>query len=263
MAVLPAIRLHRDEGLGIVTLARPETSNSVNRAFAESFKTIMTECHFDRTIRALLIRAEGGLFCAGGDIDAYAAAGPELHFLIRDLTADFHAGLSRLAHMRKPVVTAVQGATAGAGFALALSGDIVVASRNATFTLNYPAMGLSPDAGTTWILPRLIGLRRAQELTLLNVTLSAEEAYAMQLITRVVDGDRLEETAMDYARRLAAGPTKALGAARALLIDGFGRSYDEQLAAEARAMVEAAREADGQESIAALHGRRPGRAAAA
>jgi 2-(1,2-epoxy-1,2-dihydrophenyl)acetyl-CoA isomerase len=255
-SVIPAIRLERDGNLGIITLARPETSNSVNRAFAQSFRAVVTECNFDRSIGAVLIRAEGGLFCAGGDIEVYAEAGQQLHYLLRDLTADFHGGLIRLAHMRKPVVTAVQGATAGAGFGLALSGDIVLAARSASFALNYPAMGLSPDAGTTWILPRLVGVRKAQEMALLNPRLSAEEALSLGLITRVVEDDDLAATAMEIARTLAAGPTKALGSARALIIEGLGRSYDEQLAAEARAMVETARDAEGQEGVAAVYGHR-------
>jgi 2-(1,2-epoxy-1,2-dihydrophenyl)acetyl-CoA isomerase len=196
------------------------------------------------------------LFCAGGDIGVFAEAGHQLHYLIRDLTADFHGGLIRLAHMRKPIVTAVQGATTGAGFALALSGDIVVAARSASFALNYPAMGLSPDAGTTWLLPRLVGVRKAQEMALLNPCLSAEEALAMGLITRVVDDADLTAHALEVAHQLAQGPTKALGAARALIIEGLGRSYDEQLAAEARAMVETARDDDGPEGVAAVYAHR-------
>jgi 2-(1,2-epoxy-1,2-dihydrophenyl)acetyl-CoA isomerase len=255
--VLPAIRLEQDGALGILTLARPQAANSVNRAFAESFKDAMTTCNFDRSIGALIIRAEGGLFCAGGDIEAFVDAGPHLHYLIRDLTADFHAGLKTLAHMRKPVVTAVQGATAGAGFGLALSGDIVVAGRSASFALNYPAMGLSPDAGTTWLLPRLIGVRRAQEMALLNTKLSAAEALDMGLVTRVVEDEDLQTVSMDIARQLAAGPTHALGAARSLIIAGLGRSYDDQLAAESQAMVQTARDRDGQEGVAATYAHRP------
>lgn len=254
-AVLPAIRLERDGNLGIITLARPETANSVNRAFAQTFREVVTECNFDRSMGAVLIRAEGGLFCAGGDIEVFAEAGQQLHYLIRDITADFHGGLIRLAHMRKPIVTAVQGATSGAGFGLALAGDIVVAARSATLALNYPAMGLSPDAGTTWLLPRLVGVRKAQEMALLNLKLTAGEALDIGLITRIVEDDELTEKSMEIARTLASGPTHALGAARALLIEGFGRSYDEHLAAEARSMVETAR-SDGPEGVAAIYNAR-------
>jgi 2-(1,2-epoxy-1,2-dihydrophenyl)acetyl-CoA isomerase len=255
--VLPAIRLERDEGLAILTLARPEAANSVNRNFAEGFKAAVVSCNFDRSIKALLIRAEGGLFCAGADIEAFVEAGSNLHYLIRDLTADFHEGLKTLAHMRKPVITAVQGATAGAGFGLALSGDIVVAARSATFALNYPTMGLSPDAGTTWILPRLVGVRKAQEMALLNTKLSAEQALDLGLITRVVDDVDLPAASIDIARRLVAGPSQALGAARQLIIEGLGRSYDDQLAAEAMSMVQTARNSDGLEGVAAIHANRP------
>ncbi|PXA86909.1 enoyl-CoA hydratase [Nostoc sp. 3335mG] len=254
-AVLPAIRLERDGNLGVITLARPEVANAVNRAFAQSFKDIVAECNFDRTIGAVLIRAEGGLFCAGADREAFAGAGARLPYLIRDITADFHAGLIRLAHMRKPVVTAVQGATAGAGFGLALAGDIVVAARSASLALNYPAMGLSPDAGTTWLLPRLVGVRKAQEMALLNTRLSADEALSLGLITRVVEDETLEAASLEIARTLAAGPTRALGAARALIIEGLGKSYDEQLQAEARSMIETARD-DGPEADAAIYGAR-------
>lgn len=255
--VLPAIRLEREGNLGIITLARPEAANAIGRDFAENFRAIVTECNFDRAIGVVLIRAEGGLFCAGNDIASYAQAGHQLHYLLRDLTEDFHGGLIRLAHMRKPVVTAIQGATAGAGFALALAGDIVIAAQSASFQLNYPAMGLSPDAGTTWILPRLVGVRRAQEMALLNHRLTASQALEMGLITRVVADDELAAESLLVARQLAEGPVRALGAARALIIEGLGRSYDEQLEAEARSMVETAR-LDGPESIAVLLAHRRG-----
>jgi 2-(1,2-epoxy-1,2-dihydrophenyl)acetyl-CoA isomerase len=255
--VLPAIRLERHEGLAILTLARPQAANSVDRNFAEGFKDAVVACRFDRSVRALLIRAEGGLFCAGADINAFVDAGSQLHYLIRDLTADLHEGLRTLAHMRKPIVTAVQGATAGAGFGLALSGDIVVAARSATFALNYPALGLSPDAGTTWILPRLVGVRKAQEMALLNTKLSAEEALGLGLITRVVEDADLQSESMDIARRLASGPAVALGAARQLIMEGLGRTYDDQLEAEAKSMVQTARDTDGLEGVAAIHANRP------
>jgi 2-(1,2-epoxy-1,2-dihydrophenyl)acetyl-CoA isomerase len=254
--VLPTIRLERDGGLGIITLARPQAGNSVDRAFATGFKEAMTKLNYDRSITAVLIRAEGGLFCAGADIEKLAQAGRDLHFLVRDLTADLNEGLKRLAHMRKPVVTAVQGATAGAGLGLALSGDIVLAARSASFALNYPALGLSPDAGTTWILPRLIGYRRAQEMALLNLKFSAEEAFDLGMITRVVEDADLEATAIEIGQQLATGPARALGATRMLMQEGLGRTFDDQLAAEARSMIDTAREDDGQQGVAAVYAAR-------
>lgn len=255
--VAPSVRLDRDGAVARLTLNRPDAANAINLHLAQELKAAATECSEDRSIRAVLLRAEGRIFCAGGDIGAFVAAGPDLPRLVQQLASDLHAAIGTLARMHKPLVTAVQGAAAGAGFGLSLMGDIVLAARKASFSIAYPAIGLTPDAGATWILPRLVGIRRAQELALLNPRLSADEALEMGLITRVVDDALLDGASTDLAAQLANGPTSAYGHTRRLLLEGLGRSLEDQLECEARTISRAAGHRDGREGIAAFVAKRP------
>jgi 2-(1,2-epoxy-1,2-dihydrophenyl)acetyl-CoA isomerase len=154
------------------------------------------------------------------------------------------------------MVTAVNGPAAGAGFNLSLLGDIAIAAQSAHFTLAYTAIGLTPDGGTTWLLPRLIGLRRAQELALLNKRLSAPDAAAMGLITRTVDDAALTAEVDAIATQLAAGATRALGRTRNLLLASFNSALEEQMEQEARNIAAAGRDPEGREGIAAFLAKR-------
>ena len=253
----PAVRLDVEGGLGIITLARPAAANSVDRELASDFRSVVTRCEENRSIKVVLIRAEGRFFCGGGDVAAFSEAGREMSVLIRSLTADLHDALSRLSRMRKVVVTAVQGPAAGAGVGIALAGDIVVASETAHFTLAYTAIGLTPDAGATWILPRLVGVRRALEIALLNPRVTAAQALEMGLITRVVAHNELDAHARQIAQRLASEASEALGMTRALIRSAQGKNFDDQLAAESRAISQMAGRNDAREGISAFLEKRP------
>jgi 2-(1,2-epoxy-1,2-dihydrophenyl)acetyl-CoA isomerase len=156
-----------------------------------------------------------------------------------------------------PVVAAVQGSAAGAGMSLAAAADLVLAGASSRFVMAYTAIGLTPDGSGTWTLPRLVGLRRALELTLTNRRLSAEEAVAEGIATRVVPDDQLADEALALARSLAAGPTGALGAAKRLLRESIGRDLEAQLALETESLARAANSADSREGIAAFLEKRP------
>jgi 2-(1,2-epoxy-1,2-dihydrophenyl)acetyl-CoA isomerase len=167
-------------------------------------------------------------------------------------TALLHAAITRLARMQKPLITAIQGFAAGAGFSLAMLGDIVLASRSAQFTLAYTGIGLTPDGGTSWLLPRLVGLRRAQAMILLNPRLSAEQALTEGLVTEVVEDDLLYERAHAIARELAAGPSKAFGRVRELLLTSLNETLETHLEREAREISASAATKDGREGISAF-----------
>lgn len=252
-----AVRLDHDGGVAFITLARADAANSVNRDLASGFRQAVIRCEED-DVRAVVIRTEGQFFCVGGDINAFGEAGSGIAELVEDLTRDLHDGLARLARMPKPVITAVQGAAAGAGLGIALAGDLVIAARSASFRLAYSAIGLTPDAGATWVLPRILGYRRALEIALLNPKLTADEAFGLGLITRVVEDEELEATVGEMVQRLSAGSLAALGTTRKLIAEGMARSFEDQLRAEAAALAHAAAKGDGQEGIAAfLAKRRP------
>ena len=255
-----ARRLIRCERIGAVariTLDQPERGNVVDAAMAMALLDTAAACDRDPSIRCVLLTGAGKLFCGGGDAHAFAATGADAPRIVAKLTGIYHAAISRLARMDKPLITAINGGAAGAGLGLAILGDIVLASTKAHFSFGYSGIGFSPDGGTSWLLPRLIGLRRAQDMVLTNRRVGAEEAAAMGLVTRVVEHERLADEALAVATGLAAGPTRALGRTRSLLLGSFDTSFETHLEHEARAIATSSADPEGREGIAAFLAKRP------
>jgi len=246
------IQFELRDAIARLTLDRPEIGNALDIPMARELMELAIRCEGDAAIRCVLITGNGKLFCAGGDVGSFARAGDKLPDFLREITAYLHAAHSALARMPKPLVVAVNGATAGAGIGLAACGDIVLADPAASFMLAYTGIGMTPDGGTTWLLPRLVGLRRAQELCLTNRKLSAAEAAAIGLITRVTESGKLAEEAGAAAAQLAAGATVALGNTRRLLLESFANPFEAQMELESRAIAAQARTADGREGIASF-----------
>jgi 2-(1,2-epoxy-1,2-dihydrophenyl)acetyl-CoA isomerase len=196
------------------------------------------------------------MFCAGGDLGEFAAAGKGARRLLMQMTGDLHLGLSRLARTAAPVIAAVNGTAAGAGFSLVMACDLAVAAESALFTMAYSRAGLSPDGSSTFWMPRRIGDRRTRELMLTNRVLKAREALDWGVVNQVVaDGEALA-AATALARTLAAGPTLAHGAIKQLLNGSFDQALESQMELEARAIAGLALSADGQEGIAAFRAKR-------
>ena len=235
-----------------ITLNRPDAANAMNSDTARELMHAALRCDEDPGVRAVVIAGAGRTFCAGGDLRSFAAEGDNLPFHLKEMTTYLHAAVSRLARMDAPVIAAVHGAAAGAGMSLVCAADIVLAAESARFTLAYTRVGLAPDGSSTFSLTRLVGLRRALELALTNRVLSAKEALDWGLVTRVVPDAELQPEADALAKQLAAGPTKALGAAKRLLRDGSTETLETQMELEARAIADAARTADAREGIAAF-----------
>lgn len=250
-----AILLERDGAVARITLNRPDVGNAIDIPMARAMLEAAIAVDEDSGVRCVVLTGVGKLFCAGGDVGAFAGAGERLPTFLKEITAYLHTAQQRFARMDKPLVTAINGSAAGAGVGLAVLGDIALASPKASFTLAYTGLGLSPDAGATWLLPRLIGMRQAQELCLRNRRIDAGEAAALGLITRVVDGDLLAE-AMAIAGELAASATPALGATRRLLLESATATFDTQLDAEARSIAALSRTPEGKEGVAAFAARR-------
>ena len=206
-----------------------------------------------------MLTGEGKLFCAGGDLSAFVAAGAGANSLIKAMAGDLHMALSRLARMDPPVIAAVNGAAGGAGFSIVMAADLAIAAQSAKFTMAYTNAGLSPDGSSTFYMPRKIGDRRARELMLTNRVLSAAEALDWGVVNQVVaDGEALA-AAMTLAKRLAAGPTRAYGAVKTLLNESFEHGLESQMELEARKIAELVVSADGQEGIKAFfEKRKPG-----
>lgn len=241
-----------------LTLNRPADGNSIDVALAEALLEAVGKCSADDRVRCLVITGHGRMFCAGGDIKTFAAGG-DPKGAIDAITAPLHAAIGRIMATDKPIVTLVNGPAAGAGLGLAILGDIVIAAKSASFTSAYTTLGVTPDGGTSWFLPRLIGLRRASDMVLTNRRVTAEEAERIGLVTRVVDDDRLHAEGAAVALGLANSAIKSLARSRRLLSEGLGRTLGDQLGVEAQEIAFAASGAEGREGIESFLERRSAR----
>jgi 2-(1,2-epoxy-1,2-dihydrophenyl)acetyl-CoA isomerase len=243
-------------GVAWLTLDRPEVGNAIDLPLAQALLTAATRCAADAAIRCVVLTGAGRLFCAGGDVALMKAAGDALPGVLHELIETLHQAVVVLRHMPKPLVTLVNGPAAGAGLSLAILGDIVLSARSAHYTPAYGAIGLTADGGLSWLLPRLVGLRRAQEIILTNRRVKPEEAEAIGLVTRIVDDEALVGEGHAVAARLADGPIAANGAVRALLQASFESTFADQLARELHSMTTAA-DGEAKEGLAAFFAKRP------
>jgi 2-(1,2-epoxy-1,2-dihydrophenyl)acetyl-CoA isomerase len=239
-----------------ITLNRPQAANSINLDMSRELMHAAIRCSEDPSVRAVILTGSGSMFCAGGDLKAFAAQGDNLPGHLKEVTTNLHAAVSRLVRMDAPVVAAVNGTAAGGGMSLCLFCDLVLAAESAKFTLAYTRAGLSLDGSSSYFLPRLIGLRRALELALTNRVLTASEAVAWGIATKAVPDRDLQTEAQTLAAQLAAGATRALGAAKRLLHFGASESLETQMELEAQAIAEQVRIGEGREGIAAFLGKR-------
>jgi len=252
----PPITLRIDAGVAWLTLSCPDKRNTIGPELARTLHALADRCADDPEVRCVVLTGSGRFFCVGGDIDLFAQAGDDAEAMILALAHSLHAGLLRLATMDKPLVVAVNGPAAGAGLSLAICGDIVIAAQSAHFTAAYSAIGLTPDGGATWWLPRLIGMRRAQDMILTNRRVSAEEALAIGLVTRVVPDENLETTAREIASSFVKGPVRALGKCKALLLSSADDTLAAHLDVEAASISAACNAPEGREGVAAFVGKR-------
>lgn len=244
------------DGIALLTLNRPKVGNAINLSMAHALVQAAIRCQTDDAIRCVVLTGAGRLFCTGGDVAAFASAGDRVSALLSELAGTLHMALARFARMPKPMLVLVNGPAAGAGLSLAIGGDIVLAARSAHFTAAYGTLGLTPDGGMSWVLPRLVGLRMAQEIILTNRRINAEQAEAIGMITRVVDDVQLQHEGQSVASSLADSAVGALGAARALLQGSFSNGYETQLEDEARSISAAGASAECREGLAALFAKR-------
>jgi 2-(1,2-epoxy-1,2-dihydrophenyl)acetyl-CoA isomerase len=240
------------ENVAHITLNRPEAANAINLELAKDLMYALMQCDEDPLIRAVLIKGSGPLFCAGGDVKSFVKKGEDLPHYLKEITVHLHSAMSYLVRMDPPVVAAVHGSAAGAGMSLACACDMTLAAESAKFTMAYTGIGLTPDGGATYTLPRLVGIKRTLELALTNRLLSAEEARNWGIVTRVLPEKDLIKEATALAGRLAAGPTKALGATKRLLQSGLTESFEGQMKNESHSISEMARTADAREGISAF-----------
>ena len=244
------------DSVATISLNRPDSANALNVQMAEELLEVVIQCDADASIRAAVLMGEGKMFCAGGDVGLFASAGDQVTALLKQMTTTIHASISRMSRMDTPVVSAIHGACAGGAIGLGASADLVIAGESAKFTTAYTAIGVSPDGCSTYLLPRLIGLRKTQELFLTNRRIDAQEALAIGLVTEVVPDSDLRSRAHELAAQLAQGPTRAHGEIKRLLAGTFGNGMETQMELESRGIAALADSADGREGIAAFAAKR-------
>jgi 2-(1,2-epoxy-1,2-dihydrophenyl)acetyl-CoA isomerase len=247
------IRCDVAEGVAELTLHRPDVLNSVNRLMAAELHGALARIRDDAAVRALLLTGAGRAFCAGQDLaEAMPQDGspaPPIEDLVR---GSYNPVVLAIRAMEKPVVAAVNGVAAGAGANLALACDIVLASESASFIQAFSKIGLVPDTGGTFVLPRLVGPARATALAMLGDKVTAPEAAAMGMIWRAVPADRLADEARALARHLATQPTRALGLIKRLINRSLTNDLAGQLELEAELQGEAGRTEDYREGVTAF-----------
>ncbi len=254
---LRTVLLDFSDDIATLRLNRPDKGNAIDTDMAADLAEAATQIAHRTDVRAVLISGNGPNFTVGGDLSLFAGTAREqLPELLRRMIDSFHLAIERLTGIDAPVVAAVRGGAGGGGLGLLYAADIVVAADDARFALGYGALGLTADGGNTWFLPRMVGMRRAQELFLLNRRLTAQEALEYGLVSRLAPAVSVEKEAATIAATLASGPTLAYGAVRRMLRQSYETSLSDQLDLEKAAIVAAAHSDDAQEGIAAFIAKR-------
>ncbi len=245
--------VQRRDGVMTIALNRPDVLNSFNGPMADELIAALRQAAGDPAVRAVLLTGSGRGFCAGQDLaDVLPAAGEPAPDLGDVVARQYNPIIRAIRTLEKPVVCAVNGVAAGAGANLAFACDIVVAAEDAMFIQSFSRVGLIPDSGGTFILPRIIGLQRAAALTMLGEKLPAVRAMEWGLVHDVVPHAVLAETSFDLARRLAEMPTRGLGLTKRGFNAAFANDLDAQLALEEELQREAGRTADHAEGVRAF-----------
>ena len=248
------IQFEIKEGVGKMTLNRPEKYHSFVREMALQLQDALNKCNNDKSVRAILITATGKAFCAGQDLgEATDPNGPDLTQIVQE---HYNPIIKKIRNMEKPVVAAVNGVAAGAGASIALCCDIVVATKSASFIQAFSKIGLIPDSGGTFFLPRLIGMQKAAALMMTAEPVTATDAVNMGMIYKVFSDDSFEEESWKLVSKLAVMPTKGLGLTKRLLNASYSNNFEEQLDMEDKCQTIAGNTSDFKEGIEAFFEKR-------
>lgn len=245
-----SLRSKIESGVLTLTLNRPTLFNSFNKEMAIALQTALKDASLNDEVRAIVITGEGKAFCAGQDLsEAMALDGPSLQSIVRD---HYNPIIELIRTIEKPIIAAVNGVAAGAGANIALACDITFAKESANFIQAFSKIGLIPDSGGTFFLPRIIGMQKATALMMTGDKVSAKQAEAMNLIYKAVADDSFEEEVSVFAIQLAKMPTKGLGLTKKALNASFTNDLSAQLALEEELQTKAGKTADFKEGVTAF-----------
>jgi 2-(1,2-epoxy-1,2-dihydrophenyl)acetyl-CoA isomerase len=247
-----SLRIEITNHVGTLTLARPRQLNALDMTAARELAQATQELAQDSSVRAVVIAGEGRAFSAGGDVGEFHANVDRGSAFLAELVGHLHIAIVNLLEMPKPVLAGVNGVVAGGAMGLFMAADIAIAAESASFVMAYTNIGVCPDGGSTYFVPRLIGSRRALELMLTNRRLSSREALDWGLVNQVVPDADLAASVRAQAEKLASGPTLAYAQARALVRQSFSNSAKAQLAEEAASLAAMGATADFREGVTAF-----------
>jgi len=245
-----------DKGVATIGLNRAESMNALDLELLQELSNCFDRCQDDGEIKVLILRGEGQCFCVGGDIKSMKQA-PSRPNLIRMMTLHLHAVTSAIWRMPKPVIGAVHGIAAGAGFSLALACDLVLATEGTRFGTAYLAIGLSPDGGATFFLPKVLGLHRAKYLAFTNEMIDAAKGEQLGFVSRVVKEEELMIEAQKLAKKLASGPTWAIAKAKELFNNSYPQDLETHLESERQRITFCSSTHDFDEGLNAFLAKRP------
>ncbi len=250
------LKIAHSNGVCTITLNRPEVFNSFNKVMAVALQEALDDCVSNDEVRAVVITGEGKAFCAGQDLaEATDPNGPELQSIVRD---HYNPIIERIRAIEKPVIAAVNGVAAGAGANIALACDLTIAKHSASFIQAFSKIGLIPDSGGTFFLPRIVGMQKALGLMMTADKVTAEQADAMNMIYKAVSDESFEEEVTKLAETLAKMPTRGLGLTKKAVNQSFGNDLSTQLAVEEELQTEAGQTNDFTEGVNAfLEKRKP------
>jgi 2-(1,2-epoxy-1,2-dihydrophenyl)acetyl-CoA isomerase len=241
------------KGVAVLTLNRPDRMNSFNTQMHGEVRDALKQVKKDGSVRCLLITGNGRGFCAGQDLsDRNVDPNAEMPNLGESIEKNYNPLIRTLQGLEMPVICAVNGVAAGAGANIAFACDIVLAARSASFIQAFCKIGLVPDSGGTWTLPRLVGHARAMALSMLGDKISAEQAQSWGMIWQVIDDEQLKDEALSMAKRLATQPTKGLALIKRAIQSSWDNSFDEQLDLERDLQTLAGRTEDYREGVKAF-----------
>src|SRR5882762_4122857 len=245
--------LWRDGAVAFIEIRRAQRHNALDVATAEAFLERCREAGGDDGVRAVVVSGQGASFGVGGDLNELRVEGPGT---ARKIIAPMHEAVALLAALDAPVIAKLRGIVAGGSMSLALGCDLAVASETTRFNFAYTNAGTTADLGGSWHLPRIVGLRNALQIALLNEPIDAKQAFVLGLVNKVVTDERLDAEVAGLAHRLANGPTKAMGRMKRQLRQALSNGLHAQLNAEAISFVESAKTKDFQEGVDAILARR-------
>ncbi len=238
-----------------ITLNRPDAANGMNDAMTAELADAAARCDTAET-KVVILTGAGRFFCAGGDLKAISASPLGPGQFVKGIADDLHVAIARLARMDAVLITAVNGTAAGAGFSLAIAGDLVVAASSASFTMAYTRAGLSPDGSASYYLPRIVGIRRAHDLMLTNRKLTAADAEQWGLVNYVVDDAEFTAKVDALAAEIARGAKGSSAAVKKLLLTSLDNTIEDQMDRESEFISANADGADGREGIDAFLNKR-------